>query len=834
MTKNQSALFESARSANMPPMMQQYFNIKAEYQDCLLLFRLGDFYELFFNDAITAAPVLDVILTKRGKSSSDEQIPMCGVPYHSADIYFTKLIKAGYKLAVCEQMEKPAEAKKRGYKAVVNREVVRIITPGTLIEDNMLDGKYSQYLAVIHSVGEKICLIFADIATGKLWINQCVKTNLASELARINPSEIILSDNFYIGGGIKDILTPYKTKLTIRANNLFSNIRADEKIKSFYGIISLKSLIELNNLEIAALGALLEYISYTHKNTAPRLEKPRRMSSSNYLEIDHSTRKNLEINQSLSNDGKKTLLYLLDKSTTSMGKRLLMHYLTFPLTNALAINKRLDVIEFFINNQQVLTDVGTILTKICDQERILNKVYTQTAHFQDIINLMNSLAYSLEIANLLRNITFILPDNLKISLSQIGNFSDLSDYLNGILASNIESIQNKQYIKPGYSNKLDNLYDLKHNSNQLITNLRDKYRNDTGASNLKISFNNMLGYFIEVTSSQLSKITDQSYILRQSLVNGARFTTKELQELEFSILRCTHDIEIEEKQIFISICQKIMQHSDAISSNAQSIAIIDVACGLAHLAIKNNYVKPTVDDSQSFNIELARHPIVENCLKGEFIPNSCNMSNDEHLWLITGPNMAGKSTFLRQNALIIIMAQMGSFVPVKSAHLGVVDKLYSRIGASDDISSGHSTFMVEMIETANILNNSTSKSFLILDEVGRGTSTKDGLAIAWSIIENIHNTIKARTLFATHYHELTDLESHLTYSKCYTMKVKEWDDKIAFIHEIVPGKADKSYGIHVAELAGVPKSVIARASSLLDVLQKQPLSDFHHKNDPVD
>jgi DNA mismatch repair protein MutS len=815
---------EGQLKSNTTPMMQQYLNIKAEHLDCLLFYRLGDFYELFFDDATAAAPVLDIVLTKRGKQK-EEAIPMCGVPYHSCNTYFAKLLKAGFKVAICEQLESPEEAKKRGAKSVVKREVVRIITPGTIIEDNMLESKSEQLLVAIQVEGEKLNLACADITTGRLMLQKISKPSLGSELARLRPSEIVLSDNAFSNSLIKQALEPYKSLLSLRADVLFSNNRLHEKIKQFYNILSLSALGSLDEGELIALGALLEYISYTHKGAKPRLEKPRKLSSSHYLEIDIATRRNLEIMESISGDAKKSILNIIDKTITPMGGRLFAHHLSFPLTSPAAINKRLDSVAFFISNLQLTEHVRELLKSIPDFERLLNKVYTERTHFKDLITLKNGLICALEIANTLNAST--VQGNLKIMTSQISNFGDLIESLSQTLIDNTMDAENQCYINTGFSSRLDELYKIRDNASCLIDGLRDKYRNMTGISSLKIGFNNMLGYFIEVTAGQLSKITDSMFILRQSMVNCSRFTTKELQDVEREITECSSNIATEEAEIFAKLCAKVTKFSEAIAACAYAIASIDVASANAFLAHKNKYTRPVIDDSCTFNVNDGRHPLVEHYAKNSFIPNSCIMEENGNLWLITGPNMAGKSTYLRQNAVIIIMAQIGSFVPAKLAHIGVVDKLFSRIGAADDISSGHSTFMVEMIETANILNNATSRSFLILDEIGRGTSTKDGLAIAWSILENIHNCIKARTLFATHYHELTDLESILPNLVCYTMRVKEWDGKVIFIHEVIKGKADKSYGIHVAQIAGLPEEVIMRATELLGKLQSTDTSNLN-------
>ncbi len=824
--KEQNDLFNQVTQATLTPMMQQYLNIKADHHDCLLFYRLGDFYELFFDDAITAAPVLDVVLTKRGKQK-DDAIPMCGIPYHSCNPYFAKLLKVGFKVAICEQLESPEEAKKRGAKSVVRREVVRIITPGTIIEENLLESKQEQFLVSIHMQGNDLNLACADITTGRLMLQKIAKSSLGNELARLRPREIILADKTFSDHLIKQALAIYKPILSLRADALFSLARSREKVKQFYNIISTDALGVLDESETISLGALLEYISYTHKGAKPRLEKPRKLNSSHYLEIDAATRRNLEITESISGDTKKSVLHILDRTITPMGSRLFAHHISFPLTSPIAINKRLDAVEFFMRNIGLMERMRELLKSVPDFERLLNKIYIERAHFKDFITLRDGLISATEIVDNLQDSGNELHGNLKIAVSQIANFEDLLENLNKALISEVLEVQNQRYINLGFSHKLDDLYKIKDNSNMLIEQLRDEYRNATGINNLKISYNNMLGFFIEVTAGQLAKVNDPSFILRQSMVNGSRFTTPKLQELERDITECDRNIKTEEQEIFTSLCTKVIEFSESIASVAIAIASIDVAVAAAYLAHKNKYTRPNIDDSYSFVIDGGRHPLVEHYAKTAFIPNTCSMEEDGNIWLITGPNMAGKSTYLRQNAIIIIMAQMGSFVPAKSAHIGVVDKLFSRIGAADDISSGHSTFMVEMIETANILNNATARSFLILDEIGRGTSTKDGLAIAWSILESIHNHIKARTLFATHYHELTDLENVLPKLVCYTMRAKEWDGKVIFIHEVIKGKADKSYGIHVAQIAGIPENVIIRATELLGELQNVSTSNLN-------
>lgn len=811
----QTAIQEDLFTKSQPPvtpMMQQYLQIKAEHQDCLLFFRMGDFYELFFEDAMSAAPILEVVLTKRGKHLENE-IPMCGVPSHSYEHYVTKLLKAGFKVAVCEQLETPEQAKKRGHKAVVKREVVRIITPGTIIEEHMLDSKSSQNLISLFLNKDEIAIVCADITTGALFIQKSSATALAQDIARLAPKEIIVSEVNYAVAYIKNALDAYRKNVSVRANNLFEIKRATEKVQSYYKIMSLESLGEFTETEVRAMGALFEYISYTYKSSLPKLKTPKVINSKFFLDIDASTRKNLELTEPLNADKGKSLLDIIDETLTPMGARLLANYMNFPLTNSAAINKRLDNVDAFMQHDLLGVRSRELMRSMPDFERLLGKIYVRKSSFDDLKTLKNGLELIIALADVVRSYGAHLSDNLKIALNQMCNFNDLLDALNKAIDTDS---QFSSGIKFAFSPKLDKLYELKNNSSALLDNLRDKYRAETGINTLKITYNNMLGYFIDITASHLSKVQDPKFILRQSLVSGSRFTTEELRKLETEIVECDQNIASIEAEIFDELCTKIINGSDAIYTASQGVATIDVSASLAVVAKKRKLVRPIVDDSNQLAIAGGRHPVVEHFVGSEFIANSCAMSSDNNLWLITGPNMAGKSTFLRQNALIIIMAQMGSLVPAHSAHIGVVDKVFSRIGASDDIASGQSTFMVEMIETANILNNATSRSFLILDEVGRGTSTQDGLSIAWAILENIHNNIKARTLFATHYHELTTLENLLPSLKCYSMRVKEWDNKVVFMHEVIQGKADKSYGIHVAQLAGLPESVINRAANLLN------------------
>jgi DNA mismatch repair protein MutS len=812
-------VFQRRKSTILTPMMQQYLSIKAEYQDCLLCFRLGDFYELFFEDAETASPVLEVVLTARGKHLDDE-IPMCGIPYHSADLYWAKLLKAGYKLAICEQLETPQEARKRGVKAVVRREVVRVMTPGTLVEEHLLNARESQYLIALHLQDEELVIACADLTTGACFLEYSPTSLAANVLGKLRPHEILLAEKLYVHPVLKPILASYKSIISFRPDTLFQFIKAQQNIQRFYQITELKAVADFTNVEIIVLGVLLEYISYTHKENAPNIELPRRLYSNYFLEIDAATRRNLELFQSVSSHKDAAIFRILNHTVTAMGSRLFLYHGSFVLTDKHAIDARLDMVEFFYQHPQILQDVRNYLSKLTDLQRIMMKFSTKRGTFSDLVILRESLMSVLDVASLLRNTPdLFLPEGLRIAMGQIGNFGELLSCLHEALLPLASLSGGSALDKPlnhNYWPKLSVLYNVRDNSGEMIEALKEKYRSSSGISNLKITHNNIIGYFIEVSASNLSKIKpEMGFMLKQSMLNYTRFTTVELNELAVQIESCNAEIIQEEAGIMQQLVEKVLSFADSIYSTAHSIASIDVAVANAFCALKFNYVRPVIVDDCQLNIVKGRHPLVERYAGTDFVPNSCHMSEGCNIWLITGPNMAGKSTFLRQNAIIIILAQMGCFIPAESATIGVVDKLFSRIGAADDIAAGHSTFMVEMVETAYILNNATSKSFLILDEVGRGTSTQDGLAIARSIVEQIHDKVGARTMFATHYHELGELENTLDHLACYTLKVSNWQDQLVLLHEIVPGCADRSFGLHVARMAGIPRDVITRAQQLL-------------------
>jgi DNA mismatch repair protein MutS len=803
-------------------MMQQYSQIKSEHMDCLLFYRMGDFYELFFEDAVLAASILDIALTKRGKHENMD-IPMCGVPYHASELYLQKLIKSGHKVAICEQLETPEQAKKRGYKTIVRREVVRIVTPGTITEENLLESRSCSYLASLVKCDNKLALAWLDLSTGEFAYSSCFEDSLSADLARINPKEMLVSDQIFSDKEYNIYLSEYKNKVTTQVASFFDPNRCLLKIKSFYDVLHIESFGDLSSGEIAACGAILEYITITQKDNIPILAIPQKLSSANFMCIDSATRRNLELTQTLNGSSIGSVISIIDKTLTNMGARLLQQYLSSPLLDQYLINKRLDIVEFFVKNPTVRFNLREILSSISDIERALSRILLNRGGPRDLLIIKHALESALIINEILTK-EEIDPEIEKKSSLLTGHQNLISE-LYAALKDEVGLLsRDGGFIRPSYHDKIAELIDLQQNSKVKLANLRERYRIQTAITTLKIEQNNVIGYYIEVSSQNSSKIISDEFILRQSTASAVRYTTLELKNLENDIIHAKDIILRLELEIFEYLVNLIKQNSSAISCTAKVIAEIDVTSALAELAHLNNYTRPLIDNGNEFIIKDGRHLVVESIKSKsssdkDFIANSCNLSSNQRLWLITGPNMAGKSTFLRQNALIAILAQIGSFVPASSANIGIVDRIFSRVGAADDLASGRSTFMVEMIETATILNQATSKSLIILDEIGRGTATYDGLSIAWSCLEYIHDKLKCRALFATHYHELTNLTSKLPALKCYSMRVKEWNDKIIFLHEVVAGAASRSYGIHVAKLAGIPIAVIKRAEALLIMLE---------------
>lgn len=816
------------------PMMRQYLQIKEENKDCLVFFRMGDFYELFFEDAIIAAPILEVALTRRGKTETQD-IPMCGVPHHSCELYVQKLIKSGFKVAICDQLESPAEARERdGHKAVVKRGVIRIITPGTITEDNLLEGKTANYLLTIFKQDNKFAFSYADISTLEFKTCEIALKEVANEVARINPSEIIIADSLILDKDFQPIYNEYKNKIVTFVDSFFNFKKTQTKLKQNYNIEAIEAFGNFTKGQVAACGALIEYICITQKREQITLNPPVNENRAEYMIIDSTARKNLELFTSINENG-ISLFKAIDKTQSNAGGRLLKKYLAFPSINPETIKERQNLIDLFLKNPELRKTTCNYIKQLADIERAASKIAYKRANPLDLYSIKNSLIIANSISKELQEIN---NSQLKLLASNLLQANNILNLLNKALIEREIYLNQNDYISPNFHPQLKELYNFRNNSKNLIAELREEYRTKTGISGLKIEFNNVIGYYIEVTKTHLNKISTEEFIHRQTMVNASRFITDKLKDIEGKVFSAKEQIELIESQIFTELSNEIITNSRDLKIVADALAYLDVVSSFAELANENNYCQPEIDNSKKFEIINGRHPVVEKNVEkltgNPFIANNCKLENSQKLWLITGPNMAGKSTFLRQNALIAIMAQIGSFVPAESASIGIIDRVFSRVGAGDDLAQGRSTFLVEMIETATILNQATDRSLIILDEIGRGTSTYDGLAIAWSCLEYIHDNLKCRTIFATHYHELTELSNKLKSLKCYTTTVKEWEGKVIFMHKLAPGIADRSYGINVAELAGIPPTVITRAKSVLHELHDQYQTNENSENKMID
>ena len=824
------------KTTPLTPMMAQYLEIKSAHKDYLLFYRMGDFYELFFDDAVIASKALDIALTKRGKLDNQD-VPMCGVPFHAYESYLAKLIRQGFKVAICEQTEDPREAKKRGSKSCVRREVIRLVTPGTLTEENLLDSRKNNYLLSIAKIGDSLGLSWLDLSTGDFYTQEQAakpKTEamlLSSSLARLMPVEIVVADSFLQTPEIFPVLNEYREKLTVLPQARFNSANAEKRLLDVFKVNTLDAFGSFSRSETTAAGILLDYVENTQKGRIPRVEKPVKIYVLKVMEIDGATRRNLELLESMIGDKGASLLSVVDRTVTGAGARLLANRIANPLLDIEEINKRLDIIEFFNDNSNIRQDLRALLKSCPDVERAVSRLTLGRGGPRDLANIKTTLAAIPKIKNLLlaagtEALLEKLPEALKAVADRLGYHDHLVSALDGALEEELPLLaRDGGFVRKGYYPPLDEIKEIKDDSHKLIVELQNKYAESTGISNLKIKYNNVIGYFIEVQSKFAAEMLEnKEFIHRQSVLNASRFTTVELADLENKIRGAADKALAMEIEIFNNLVQDVTIASDDISRTAKALAELDVGAALSDLAVEKNYCRPVLDNSLVFDVADGRHPVVEEAIErdhaGAFVGNDCTLSDDDSLiWLLTGPNMAGKSTFLRQNAIIAVMAQMGSFVPCKSAHIGVIDKIFSRVGASDDLARGRSTFMVEMVETASILNQADERSFVILDEIGRGTATFDGLSIAWAVIEHLHEKNRCRALFATHYHELTSLTSKLNRMSLHCMKIKEFNDEVVFLHEVIPGAADRSYGIHVAKLAGLPPVVIKRAEQVLDALE---------------
>lgn len=829
------------KSAVMTPMMAQYLQIKKEHQDYLLFYRMGDFYELFLDDAVIASKALDIALTKRGKLDSQD-IPMCGVPFHAYESYLAKLIRQGYKVAICEQVEDPKEAKKRGAKSVVKREVIRLVTAGTLTEEPLLDAKKNNFLLTLAKVNDTLGLSWLDISTGDFYLQEVLLKAkdegvvLAGILSRLNPVETVISDAYLQNPQIFNVLNDYRDQLSVLPQARFNSENAKKRLETVFKVEAVEAFGNFTRAEITAAGVLLDYVENTQKGKIPLISKPVKVTESQIMEIDGATRRSLELVEALTGDKNSCLLGVIDRTVTGAGGRLLDSRVSNPLKDIEGINRRLDSVEFFTRFNRIRQEVRAILKACPDIERAVSRLSLGRGGPRDLANIKTALAVVPQLKNLVMSfnqntdeqILSEFPDSLKTVLNNLGEHSNLVSTLEQALAEDLPLLaRDGGFIREGFYPPLDEIKLLKNDSHKMIVELQNKYAKVTGISNLKIKYNNVIGYFIEVQSKFAPEMLEnKDFIHRQSVLNATRFTTVELTELENKIRGAADKALAMELEMFDNLVKDVRLASEDISRTAKAMAELDVSSALADLAVEKNYCRPQIDDSLVFDVKEGRHPVVENAISkenaGAFVGNNCQL-DDAHgrLWLLTGPNMAGKSTFLRQNAIIAIMAQMGSFVPCASAHIGVIDKIFSRVGASDDLARGRSTFMVEMVETASILNQADERSFVILDEIGRGTATFDGLSIAWAVVEHLHELNKCRALFATHYHELTALTSKLPLMTLHCMKIKEFNDEVIFLHEVIDGAADRSYGIHVAKLAGLPRTVVKRAEQVLETLERE-------------
>ncbi len=818
-------------AAPATPMLAQYLEIRRAHSGCLLFYRMGDFYELFFEDAITAARALNLTLTRRGKHNG-EDIPLCGVPVHAAETYLARLIRLGFRVAVCEQTEDPAAAKKRGAKAVVKREVVRVITPGTLTEDSLLDARRHNYLAALAETGGAggaMGFAWLDLSTGEFWLQPVDAARLGSLLARVAPGEILISDRIVARPEFFEIFQPWKAALTPLPASRFDSENGRRRLETLYGVKALDAFGTFGRAELAAGGALVDYVELTQKGRVPRLGPPAQIADASVMEIDPATRRNLELAESLSGERTGSLLQCIDRTLTGAGARLLAARLAAPLTDPAAIDRRLDMVAWFVADGRRREGVRAALKGVGDIERALPRLGLGRGGPRDLAGLRHALARVPELRRVIADGGLSgMPAGLEEAGAELGEHGVLVDRLARALGADLPLMaRDGGFIAAGYSADLDELRTLRDESRKLMADLQGRYAAETKIPSLKIRHNNVLGYFIEITQAHADKIGTGAggrFIHRQTLAGAMRFTTVELSELETRITSAADKALALEVALFEDLVKEVMARAAEISGAARAIAALDVASSLAELAVERRYCRPVVDESCDFVVEAGRHPVVEAALAeaagAAFIANDCTLAgSDKRIWLLTGPNMAGKSTFLRQNALIAILAQLGAYVPADQARIGVVDRLFSRVGAADDLARGRSTFMVEMVETATILNRASERSLVILDEIGRGTATFDGLSIAWATVEHLHEANRCRALFATHYHELTALAARLAGLACWTMRVKEWQDEVVFLHEVAPGAADRSYGIHVARLAGLPANVIARAQEVLRKLE---------------
>ncbi|MEM1313031.1 MAG: DNA mismatch repair protein MutS [Pseudomonadota bacterium] len=819
----------SAETGAVTPMMAQYLEIKARHPDALLFYRMGDFYELFFDDAVEAAAALDIALTKRGKHLGRD-IAMCGVPAHSHESYLLRLIRKGFRVAVCEQLEDPAEAKKRGYKAVVKRDVVRLVTPGTLTEDALLDARSHNYLAAWAEIRGEGAAAWCDVSTGDLHAAPCPRPALGPLLARLAPSEVLIAEDREADAALIERIEEAGGVATPLPRANWDSEGAAQRLQRLFGVAALDAYGAPSRAQTSALGALAAYLELTQRGRLPLLKPPAIEARGGVMQIDAATRRNLELTRALSGGREGSLLGAVDRTVSPAGARLLETRLASPSADLEEIAARHDAVAAFVDDRILAEAAREALRRAPDMERALSRLALDRGGPRDLAALRDGLAEAEALAERLAEAD--LPPRLRQAVEDLRGRGALAALLDAALVAEPPArLADGGAVAPGHDPDLDDARRLRDEGRGVIAGLQADYAEATGIAALKIKHNNVLGYFIETTATHAEKMLaaplSETFIHRQTLASAVRFTTVELSDLEARILNAGARALDIEKRIFETLREAVLAEAPGIAAAARALAEIDLCAAFADLAAEADWTRPRMEASRAFEVEGGRHPVVEQALRRQggksFTPNGLDLSADgeaaQPALLLTGPNMAGKSTYLRQNALIALLAQAGAFVPAASARLGLVDQLFSRVGAADDLARGRSTFMVEMVETAAILNQAGSGALVILDEIGRGTATYDGLSIAWATLEHLHDVNRCRTLFATHYHELTALSSRLDGLRNATMAVREWEGEVIFLHEVRPGAADRSYGVQVARLAGLPAAVVERARAVLDALE---------------
>jgi DNA mismatch repair protein MutS len=834
--------------ANATPAMRQYFEVKAAHTDCLVFYRMGDFYELFFDDALAAASILDIALTKRGKHAGEE-IPMCGVPVHAADMYLQKLIASGRHVAICEQMETPEQAKKRGAKEVVRREVVRIVTPGTITEEALLAPTQSHYLASLWLKGDVGAVSWLELSTGEFQVATAPLAQLPALLARLSPRELLLPQMNYDTLFALPWFHEWRTLCAIRPLSGFDAKRAERTIGDQYEVANSSVLGEYSALELAACGALLDYVKLTQLDALARLDAPKRETPDASLQMDGATRRNLELVTTQAGQRAGSLLSVIDKAMTAPGSRLLAQWLNAPLRDLQQIAARQDAVTYLLENASTHAHWVKLLQQVPDMERAVGRLSLERGGPRDLLSLAQGLKQANDLHETARVLT--LPTLLRALMEALAGHHFLADDLSAALSDSVPMLaRDGNFVRAGYRADLDEWRRLRDESKRVLAAMEQRLKKETDIGSLKIKYNNVLGYFIEITQIHEKKVP-ADFIHRQSLAGSLRYTTPELNDTARAISEAGDKALALELLVYAELRALVLAKASAIIAAARALATIDVLASFVDCAQAGNWVRPSLVSEPILAIHSGRHPVVEAALRREhkeFIANDCYLENaispsplaagaarpspsqrervgaerpgeGGSIWLITGPNMGGKSTFLRQQALLVVLAQMGSFVPAAAATIGICDKLFCRVGAGDDLARGQSTFMVEMVETASILHQATAQSLVVLDEIGRGTATYDGVSLAWAVAEHLHNSTQCRALFATHYHELTALAQSLPQLKNYHATAKEYKGELIFMHRIEPGFADKSYGIHVAALAGMPKPVLVRAKQLLATLE---------------